>query len=80
MTVKDPIEDSYDKDRVVAYLASLINIINYIDDTGQEYHHFRVVIAKEWHTIMERFVGRLEQEHEDETTTSDLASDQSSRS
>lgn len=41
-----------DKVALVSYLASLIAIVNYLDDTGLEYHQQRLIIAQEFVTTL----------------------------
>lgn len=49
----------------VSYLTGLIAIINYLDDTGQEHHAEKVMIAEEWDKAFGELCVTIKEEDEE---------------
>lgn len=72
MPVKDAPEHR-NKLEQLNYLAGLITVVNYLDDTGQEYHAQRVLLAEEWKKAFTEFcetINEENREHEARTSRS----------
>ena len=47
----------------ITYIAALITMVNYLDDTGMEHHADRVILATEYEKALREFCDTIGAEH-----------------